>query len=64
MLPLSKVSLLLSEDTKAIFCSASPGAFEDNGGPLDKSDSEVLMSILEQRQMCVSMASGDVFVSS
>ena len=63
MLPLKKICLLLHNDSKAIFCSASPEAFQEEGGPLDQTDSEHVVSILEHRQMCVSMASGDVFVS-
>ena len=65
MLPLRKVSLLLHDDAqrKAIFCSASPEAFEEEGPPLDKTDKERLISILEHRQLCVAMSSGDVYVS-
>ncbi len=63
MLPLKKICLLLHDDSKAIFCSASPDAFQEDGGPLDKTDNEHVGSILEHRQMCVAMSSGDVFVS-
>ena len=63
MLPLKKICLLLHNDSKAIFCSASPEAFQEEGGSLDQTDSEHVVSILEHRQMCVSMSSGDVFVS-
>lgn len=65
MLPLKKVCLLLHDDdmAKAIFCSASPEAFQEEGGPLSQTDNEHVVSILEHRQMCVAMSSGDVFVS-
>ena len=63
MLPLRKICLLLHDDSKAIFCSASPDAFQEDGGPLDRTDNEHVGSILEHRQMCVAMSSGDVFVS-
>ncbi len=63
MLPLKKICLLLHDDSKAIFCSASPEAFQEDGGPLDRTDNEHVGSILEHRQMCVAMSSGDVFVS-
>ena len=65
MLPLRKVTLLLHDDAqrKAIFCSASPEAFGEEGPPLDKTDNEQLVSILEHRQLCVAMSSGDVYVS-
>ena len=63
MLPLSKVCLLVHNDSKAIFCSASPEAFPEEGGPLDQTDNENVVVILDHRQMCVAMSSGDVFVS-
>lgn len=62
MLPLSKVSLLQHGDSKAIFCSASPEAFEEHGVPLDQTNNEQLASVLEHRQLCISMASGNVYV--
>jgi hypothetical protein len=64
MLPLSKVTLLTSDGTKAIFASASPEAFQDRGPPLNSGGwTEQTISILEHRQMYIDLKSGDVFVS-
>lgn len=63
MLPLKKITLLESGGTEAIFASACPEAFVDGACSIDMNINDQTMFILDHRQMCANMASGDVFVS-
>ena len=63
VLPLSKVTQVVAEDPFTIFASTCPDAFPDDGPPLAQMSYDRKQTIVEHRQLGISMKSGNVYVS-